>query len=141
MIRLAAAALLLTVWAQSAEPASFVDVTVTGVRNDAGHVRVAVCTRHDFLQPFCEHNASVRARAGSVTVRVPNVPPGAYAVQAWHDENDNGKIDTNFLGIPREGIGFSRDAPFRFGPPSFSDAAFRLGPDGGAVALKLRYFG
>lgn len=127
--------------ARAQTPSGFLDVTVTGVRNAAGHIRVAVCTRRDFLQPHCARDASAPARAGSVTLRVPDVPPGVYAVQAWQDENDNGKIDTNLLGIPREGLGFSRDAPFRFGPPSFDDAAFRLTPEGGAISLRLRYFG
>jgi uncharacterized protein (DUF2141 family) len=60
-------------------------------------------------------------------------------VQAFHDKNDNLVIDRTILGLPREGIGFSNDAPFRFGPPRFRDAAIALGPDGGHVAIRLRY--
>ncbi len=73
------------------------------------------------------------------TVRIAGIPPGTYAVQAFHDENDNLVVDRNFMGMPKEGIGFSNDAPFRFGPPRFRDAAIALGPDGGQVTIQLRY--
>lgn len=75
-----------------------------------------------------------------MTVRVAGVPPGNYAVQAWHHENDNGRIDRDLLGIPTEGIGFSRNAPIRLGAPSFEDAAFTVEASGAWNALKLRYF-
>jgi len=55
-----------------------------------------------------------------------SVPPGVYAVAAVHDLNGNGRLDTNFLGMPKEPYGFSRAARGRFGPPSFEDAALRL---------------
>ena len=107
-----------------AEP-GVVEIEVAGVRNGHGHVLAALCDRREFLSERCRLNGAVEARPGSVLVRVTSVPPGTYAVQAWHDENDNGRIDRDMLGIPREGIGFSRDAPIRFGPPSFKDAQFR----------------
>ncbi|MGI4977170.1 MAG: DUF2141 domain-containing protein [Janthinobacterium lividum] len=124
-----------------AQPAGVaVQVTVTNVRSARGHVRVAVCPRAAFLQPSCAWHAVAPAHAGSVVVVVPGVPPGVYAVQAYLDENDDGKINRSLLGIPEEGIGFSRDAPMRFGPPSFDDAAVQVGADGAAVSLRLRYF-
>ena len=116
-----------------------VETVVSGVRDGRGHVLVAVCTRQDFLREHCAYNGSAPAQPGTVVVRVGGVPPGTYAVQAWQDENDNGRIDRNLLGIPREGIGFSRDAPIRLGPPSFEDAQFEVGPNGGQTTLKLRY--
>jgi len=63
------------------------------------------------------------------------VAPGVYAVGMIHDENDNHKLDTNWIGIPREGYGTSRDAVGKFGPPSFKDAAFSYG--GGAVRIAI----
>jgi len=53
------------------------------------------------------------------------LPPGIYAVSVIHDANDNKKLDTNFLGVPREGYGFSNNAKGTFGPPPFKRAAFR----------------
>jgi uncharacterized protein (DUF2141 family) len=122
-----------------AEP-GVLDVTVTGVRNDHGHVLVAVCDRATFLQPSCAYHGRAPARPGAVVVLVTGVPPGTYAVQAYHDENDNGRLDRSFFGLPTEGMGFSRDAPMRFGPPDFADAAVVVPAVGGALSLALRYF-
>ncbi|OYY67124.1 MAG: hypothetical protein B7Y49_00445 [Sphingomonas sp. 28-62-11] len=57
-----------------------------------------------------------------------DVKEGRYAVALWHDVDDDGKLDTNFLGIPREPVGSSNNAKGRFGPPKFRDAAFDYKP-------------
>ena len=115
-------------------------VTVSNVQNSRGHVRLAVCTRETFLRADCPFHGSAPAQVGSVMVKVQGVPPGTYAVQAFHDESDSGQIKLSLLGIPEEGVGFSRDAPIRFAGPSFADAAFQLPPAGGQVSLRLRHF-
>jgi uncharacterized protein (DUF2141 family) len=119
--------------------AATVQVTVHGVRNDHGSVLVALCTSADFLRPRCAWKASAPASAGTVTLRIDGVPPGTYAGQAFHDENGNGRLDRSFLGLPEEGMGFSRDAPMRMGPPRFEDAAFPVTASGAAIELRLRY--
>jgi uncharacterized protein (DUF2141 family) len=53
-----------------------------------------------------------------------DIPPGTYALVVIHDENSNGKLDTNWLGVPREDYGFSNDAKGLLGGPSFSAASF-----------------
>ena len=54
------------------------------------------------------------------------VPSGTYAIGLYIDANENEKMDTNFLGIPKEQFGFSNDAKGSFGPPSFESASFEL---------------
>lgn len=125
---------------QACAGASVVEVAVSGVRDNRGHVRVAICPSQEFLKEQCIHSSRAPAKPGMVVVRVTGVPPGTYAVQAWHDEHDRGRIERNFLGIPRQGVGFSNDPSFRFGPPLFQDAAFLVGPNGGRAALTLYYF-
>ena len=66
------------------------------------------------------------------------LPPGTWAVLSFQDENDNGKLDRNVLGIPKERYAFSRDARGRFGPPSFEDAAFVLRDEKAVSHIKLR---
>ena len=117
-----------------------VDIVVNGVRNDHGRVLAEICPEAQFLQPQCPWRASAPAAAGQVTIRIRDVPSGIYAAQAYHDENGNHVLDRNWLGIPTEGLGFSNDARFHFGPPRFGEAAFRLGPGGGRIAFALRYF-
>ena len=135
----AALLLLAAVQPALAEP-GVLEVTVSGVRSNAGHVLVAVCDKATFLQETCRYKGRVPSGVGTVTVRITGVPPGTYAAQAYADENDNGKIDRSFLGIPTEGIGFSNDAKMRFGPPSFADAAFTLGPGGGRIGFSLHFY-
>ena len=112
---------------------------VANVRNDNGRVRVAACTAETFLKAFCQVNGDAKAATGEVVVTL-DVPPGVWAIQAYQDEDDNEAINRTLFGLPTEGLGFSNDAPFRFGPPSFADAAIRLGPGGGRIRLNLRYF-
>jgi len=61
-----------------------------------------------------------------------NLPEKTYAVCVFHDEDSDGKLKTNWLGMPREGVGSSNNAKGRLGPPRFSAAAFPL-----AVTLRI----
>lgn len=121
-----------------AAPAADLMVMVVGLRSAAGSVRVAVCPEASFLTASCPHAAA--APASQSTVRIRDVPPGTYAIQVFHDENGDGKLDRGRFGRPLEGMAFSRDAPMRLGPPRFSDAAFRLGDDNARATLTMRYF-
>jgi uncharacterized protein (DUF2141 family) len=111
-------------------------VLVSGVSNDRGHVVIDVCTRAEFLGPRCSYHGATPAKPGTVIVNVA-VAPGNYAIQAYHDENDNLTVDRNFLGVPNEDIGFSNNAPMRFGPPRFDDAEVIVPPEGIRTALQL----
>ena len=138
MRRALAAGLVLLLGLRGASAATVL-ATVSEVRNDHGQVLVAVCTRAEFLQPHCPWRGRAPARPGSVVVRIEGVPPGTYAAQAFHDENGNGVLDRNILGIPEEAMGFSNDAPMRMGPPRFDAAAFAVGPADVSVGFRLRY--
>lgn len=122
-----------------AAQAAKLEIVVAKVRNGKGHVRVAVCSPELFLKDSCQWNGDIKATPGEVTLAL-DVPPGTWAVQAFQDEDDSGEVTRSVLGFPTEGIGFSNDAPFRFGPPKFTDAAFRLGAGGGRIRINLRYF-
>ncbi len=67
------------------------------------------------------------------------IPFGTYAVSVWHDENDNGKMDTNLIGIPREGTGASNDAKGRMGPPRFPDASFKVESKTHSITINMNY--
>ena len=75
----------------------------------------------------------------SVTLEFEGVRPGRYAIALLHDENGNGKADRALSLMPREGYGFSRDAPVRMGPPSFEQAAFEVGPARVSQTIRMRY--
>ena len=71
---------------------------------------------------------------------IAGVPAGQYAAQAFHDENRNHDIDRAIFGIPKEGVGFSRDARIRFSPPKWEEAVFNHLPRPEAIHFSLRYF-
>jgi uncharacterized protein (DUF2141 family) len=74
-------------------------------------VLVAVCTPETFLGRSCPYAGRAPAASGQAQVVVRGIDPGVYGVQAFHDQNDNFDLDRNFLGLPKEGMGFSNDAP------------------------------
>jgi uncharacterized protein (DUF2141 family) len=121
--------------------AATLEVTVTNVRSPQGHVRVAICTQDDFLTPKCRIRQGVPAQEGATVLRFENVPPGEYAAQAYSDEHDWGEVRRDLLGFPENGIGFSNDAPMRFGPPKWQDARFSVGEAPVRVVIPLHYYG
>ncbi len=121
--------------------AAQLDIELTGVENGRGLVRVAVCTSETFTTKHCPFFGSASAQPGSVTVSVKSIPPGRYAVQAYHDEDGNGRLHKGLLGIPAEAIGFSRDARVRLGAPSFEDAAITVAEPATATQIRLRHLG
>lgn len=68
-----------------------------------------------------------------------DIPPGSYAIAVIHDENMDGKLETNFLGVPKEGYGFSNDAKGMIGAPSFSAAGFSYDGKNLDMTISLRY--
>ena len=63
------------------------------------------------------------------TIVFKDLKNGPYAIRYFHDENENDELDTNILGIPKEGFGFSNDAMGRFGPKDFSEWLFEVSGD------------
>ena len=138
-MRLFAAALTLVAWVSAADAASLT-ITIENVRSADGDIYLSLYTsraewpdkstrEHDFMQ---------KARAGEVVFRL-DVPPGTYAVNGYHDENGNGKFDTNFLGIPEEGYFFSNNVRPFLAAPGFDAAKFTLPAEGRAITVHVVY--
>lgn len=123
----------------AADPRS-ITIIVTNVRNDHGHVIVAICPADKFLATTCPYSASAPAHPGTTTVTFVDLPPGDWAAQSFHDENNNREIDRALFGIPKEGVGFSRDAKIRMGPPKWADATFHHEASPQVIHFGLRYF-
>ena len=127
--------------AASSDAATSVSITVSGLRNGDGIVQACLTSqpRHfpDCRDDPASHRLSVHARTGMV-LQFDDVQPGTYAVALLHDENGNGRAD-RVLMIPREGFGFSRDAPVRMGPPGFDEAAFTVGTAPVRQTIRMRY--
>lgn len=134
--------LVLVVCAASAAPNSLLHVDVLGLRNDHGAVYCELFRSAEGFPKKAEKAvAVVRAEIKdmSAVCEFRSVLPGAYAVAAYHDENGNGRVDTNSFGIPKEGVGASNDAKGSLGPPSFGRAKFVVDVEGKRIALRLHY--
>lgn len=104
---------------------------ITNVKNTNGEIRAAMYSNED---DFLKFNKVFKASAekavkGNTTLVFKDIPQGTYAVAVFHDENSNEKLDTNFMGIPKEPLGFSIGKMKTFGPPSFKECAFKLESD------------
>ncbi|MBM4205429.1 MAG: DUF2141 domain-containing protein [Gammaproteobacteria bacterium] len=66
------------------------------------------------------------ARQGTIKLTTDALPAGDYAIRVMHDVNDNGELDSNLVGMPKEPWGMSNNARGNFGPPKFEDARFAL---------------
>jgi uncharacterized protein (DUF2141 family) len=80
----------------------------------------------------------VPATEGTTVVNFADVPPGRYAAQVFQDVTGDDKVHRGLFGIPKELMGFSRDAPTPLRAPHWDDAAFDHGTDAQRITLKLR---
>lgn len=116
-----------------------IHVKILNIRNSVGTVDCAL-----FDSPVGFPIDVLLSATNAVVLKIRNtqtrcdfeeVPPGTYALAVIHDENMNGKLDTNWLGIPKEGYGFSNGAKALLHAPSFSAASFQY--DGGTLDLTI----
>jgi uncharacterized protein (DUF2141 family) len=116
-------------------------VTIDGLHSAQGNVFVGLyASPAKFLQGNqSDAQKRVRASTGPITVAFDNLPPGTYAVGAFHDENGNDHLDTNFLGLPIEGYALSNGVRAVMSKPTFQQAAFTVGNGDKPVALHIRY--
>jgi uncharacterized protein (DUF2141 family) len=115
-------------------------VVLTGFENDRGSAKLSLCRTAEELRDF---SAGFRAASAAITGKqaswvFEHIPYGRYSIKAFHDENGNSKLTTNFAGMPVERYGFSNNARGRLGPPSFDAAAFTLNTPQMTVEIELK---
>jgi uncharacterized protein (DUF2141 family) len=81
----------------------------------------------------------VKAKPQKTELEIRDLPFGKYAVSILHDENDNKKLDTNFLGIPKEGFGSSNNPKSKFGPPKYKEALFEFKQGPHKMTIEMVY--
>ena len=114
-------------------------VTVTNVKEAKGKIQVGLFTDKGTFLKEAKLGKSAVAQLNEVTVVFENLPVGDYAISVIHDENENGELDSNFMGIPKEGFGFGNNAMGMFGPPSFEDALIKWDGQTKSVGVRLKY--
>lgn len=119
-------------------------VDITGLRSNEGTIMLGLYDTAAAFDRALEHyeqpdgfikdtgrvvGAAIRVDTGIRRSILTGLKPGRYAIILFHDENQDGRLDKNLLGIPNEGFGFSNNVIGFFGPPSFEDALVMV-PDG-----------
>jgi uncharacterized protein (DUF2141 family) len=118
-------------------------IEVDGLRNRVGVVQVALFRTADGYPQHVElaaHTRTVPIELPTTVVTFDDLEPGTWALAVLHDENGNGRLDTTLLGVPKEGIGASRDATRRLGEPRFDDARFEVGASDLQVRVAMKYW-
>ncbi len=119
--------------------AESVRVQINGIRNTIGDISCGIFNAAEgYPEDTTKAYKSLRMASpgNSAICQFNDIPPGTYAIAVLHDENANGKLDKNFLGIPREGYGASNNVRPKMSAPAFKDAAFSV-KAGGTTTLNI----
>ncbi len=129
---------VLTMFAAAARAADLT-VTITDIREAQGSLMVTVVNSdaawNNQAKPVAVQK--VAAAQGEMTLHFKDLPAGTYAVTVLHDENENKQLDTNFLGIPSEGYGFSNN-PNVMRKAHYDEARFDVGAEAASITIRLR---
>ena len=108
-----------------------ISVNVYNVPSQDGNINVAVYDSDESFLKFegVVKTESTEAQKGMVTLKIEDMPSGEYALAIFHDENGNDELDTNWLGIPKEKVAFSKAKMKTFGPPKYKECAFSVTSD------------
>ena len=123
---------------------SALTVHINGARNTKGQIGVVLFQSPegfpgDTSKAIGQQRVNIDSGTQSAEVIFKDLPYGTYAVSVLHDENDNGKMDKNFMGIPKEGYGASNNPRKRMGPPEFDEAKFSVNQPEQTIEIRLIY--
>jgi uncharacterized protein (DUF2141 family) len=124
------------------QPSGTLTVTILNFRNNQGQVSVALYNKEEAFPKSPDKAVKiifVPIRDKKSIVVFDSLQSGEYAISVFHDENKNGKMDSNFLGIQKEGVGASNDARGHLGPPHYKDAKFNFKGNTQSVIINLVY--
>ncbi len=118
-------------------------VSVNGMRSAKGNITITIYP--DDAAHFLDGTYKLARQMVPVTLPVTSAcfmlpAPGTYAVALFHDENDDHHLNTNALGIPTEGYGFSNNPTLYLGPPGLEKVRFALHPSDNTVAIRMKYY-
>ncbi len=126
----------------AAAQAATLTLAISNIQSDVGKMTITAYDSKDgwLKEEKAEHRYTIvvadHLEGESLTTSM-ELEPGDYAISIHHDDNDNGKMDTNFIGIPKEPTGLSNGAVPKFGPPKFKDAVFNVPAEGIEMPIRL----
>jgi uncharacterized protein (DUF2141 family) len=113
-----------------------ISVKISNIKNTTGQIVVGLYNTSDsFLgTPFLGEISNIEGK--TITVAFNGIKKGTYAISLFHDENSNNKLDTNFMGIPKERFACSNNASGFMGPPKWEDAKFEVDKN---IAIEISF--
>ena len=116
-----------------------ITVRLTGFENDKEEVKLCVCrSEGEYTGKVKEYRTASASILNNKAVCIfDEMPYGIYSIKAFHDQNGNNRLDTNFMGKPTERYGFSNHADGRFGPPPFSQTVITLNAPEAVIDINL----
>ena len=114
-------------------------VTVMDIKNKNGDILIGLYDSTSHFPRKAATGKVAKVTDKEMQITFANIKPGNYAVSVLHDENQNKDLDTNKLGIPKEGYGFSNNVTGIIGPPSFRKARFHVAAGDSAITIKMKY--
>ncbi|KGJ95708.1 DUF2141 domain-containing protein [Thalassotalea sp. ND16A] len=107
-----------------------VEFNIDGVNDDSSKLYVQIFKGEENYQNGNAESATItKAKNGKASISFKNLDKGDYALRFFHDQNNNGKLETNLFGMPVEGYGFSNNAKPNFGPVSYQQIKFSVSDD------------
>ena len=124
-------------------PCPGIHVKILDIRNSTGTVACALFESPEGFPSEYLRSATnvmvIKIRKSQARCDFEDIPPGTYAMAVVHDENMNGKLDTNWAGVPTEGYGFSNNVRGVLGAPTFAAASFKYDGRNVDLTMSLRY--
>jgi uncharacterized protein (DUF2141 family) len=123
---------------------STLNVEVAGLRDTRGNVCLSLYNSSNpalFPQEAqkAQESRCVRITGNPMMVSFKNLRPGSYAIALLHDANGNGKDDRNFVGMPTEGFGFSRNPTVKLKAPAFGEASVPVAGPATSIKINVTY--
>ena len=124
-------------FAQEPNTTHALQITVNNLENIKGKLQVCLTDKKEDFLKQCEYSTAVAVTNNTISLEIANIKTGIYSISLFHDENNNGVLDTKgFFGIPSEPYGFSNNPSTTFGPPSFEECTFLINEDK-QISIKL----
>jgi len=114
------------------------DITITGLKSTEGKIQIGLYNKKESF-PLVDGQYKLfyfdaNDFSGAYTIR--DLPEGEYAIALFHDKNSDKICNTNFLGVPKEGFGFSKNFKPRLSSPDFNDCKIDLNSNM-SITIKL----
>ena len=116
-------------------------VKVTGLKNSDGHFLVSLWDKPAGFpnDQFKEELIYTNIKHPTFSFTIKGLPYGNYALASLHDENEDGEMEYNWMGMPKEGFGFSKNYKVTIRAPKWEESVFKINTPKKSIEMKMQY--